>query len=117
MTLKAMKLAVLSSSRRLGLFSAVGRSQWRTPRLLVLAYHGISQQDEHVWNPALYMSPATLHRRLELLSRNQCSVLPLAEAMARLDRNDLPPRAVVLTFDDGAADFFTKAYPIIKEWG
>ncbi len=117
MTLKAIKVAVLSGSRRLGLFSAVGRSQWRTTRLLVLAYHGISQHDEHLWNPALYMSPEALRRRFELLSRNQCSVLPLAEAMARLARNDLPPRAVVLTFDDGAADFFTQAYPLIKEWG
>ena len=112
-----MKVAVLSSSRRLGLLTAVGRSQWRTHRLLVLAYHGISQHDEHVWNPALYMSPDALRRRLELLSRNKCSVLPLAEAMARLAVNDLPPRAVVLTFDDGNADFFTQAYPLVKEWG
>jgi len=117
MSFKAMKVAVLSGSRRLGLFSAVGRSRWRTNRLLVLAYHGISQHDEHLWNPALYMSPDALRRRLELLSQNQCSVLPLAEAMARLARNALPPRAVVITFDDGAADFYTQAYPIVKDWG
>ena len=117
MGLKAMKVAVLSGSRRLGLFSAVGRSRWRTNRLLVLAYHGISQHDEHLWNPALYMSPDALRRRLELLSQNQCSVLPLGEAMARLARNALPPRAVVITFDDGATDFCSQAYPIVKDWG
>src|SRR6266576_3134738 len=78
MGLKAMKVAVLSGSRRLGLFSAVGRSRWRTNRLLVLAYHGISQHDEHLWNPALYMSPDALRRRFELLSQNQCPLPPLA---------------------------------------
>src|SRR5207249_6912137 len=98
------------------ILSAVGRSSWRTRRLLILGYHGVSQDDEHMWNPALYMSQNALRHRMELLIQNNCSVLPLAEAVARLERNDLPPRAITITFDDGCYDFFTRAYPVIREF-
>ena len=116
MGLKAIKRAVLRSSKRIGLFSAVGRSRWRSRRLLILCYHGISQYDEHLWNPAFYMSQDALRRRMELLVRNNCSVLPLGEGVARLSRNDLPPRSVVITFDDGSYDFFAQAYPVIRQF-
>jgi len=117
MALKSTKVAFLKHCKRMGILSAVGRSSWRTRRLLILAYHGISQDDEHILNPALYMSQEALRHRMELLIRNDCSVLPLAEAVARLDRDDLPPRAIAITFDDGCYDFFTRAYPVIREFG
>jgi len=117
MALTSIKLGLLNHCKRIGILSAVGRSSWRTGRLLILGYHGVSQDDEHIWNPALYMSQDALRRRMELLIRSDCSVLPLAEAVARLERNDLPPRAITITFDDGCYDFFTRAYPVIREFG
>jgi len=117
MGLKAVKTAVLKSSRKLGLLGAVGRSSWRTRRLLILCYHGVAQQDEHLWNPALFLSQDALRRQCELLALNNCTVLPLAEAVVRLARNDLPPRSVVLTFDDGSYDFLARAWPVIREFG
>src|SRR6266850_5786986 len=115
--LKRIKTAVLASSKSIGLFSAMGRSRWRTDRLLILGYHGISIADEHLWNSALYMSQEALARRLELLARNNCSVLPLREAVDRLARNDLPPRSVAITFDDGFYDFAVRAHPVVQEFG
>ncbi len=115
--LKRIKTAVLASSKSIGLFSAMGRSRWRTDRLLILGYHGISLDDEHLWNSALYMSQEALARRLELLVRNKCSVLPLREAVDRLASNDLPPRSVAITFDDGFYDFAVRAHPVIQEFG
>jgi peptidoglycan/xylan/chitin deacetylase (PgdA/CDA1 family) len=115
--MKRIKTAVLASSKSIGLFTAMGRSRWRTDRLLILGYHGISIDDEHVWNPALYMSQEALARRLELIVRNKCAVLPLREAVERLDRNDLPPRSVAITFDDGFYDFAARAHPVIQEFG
>ncbi len=112
--LKTIKTAALKSSRSVGLFGVVGRSRWRNHRLLILCYHGVSQQDEHVWNPALYIPQDSLRRQLQLLARNNCSVLPLGEAFTRLRRNDLPPRSVVITFDDGPYDFLTRALPVIR---
>ena len=116
MGLKAIKRAVLRSSKSIGLFSAVGRSRWRSRRLLILCYHGISQYDEHLWNPALYMSQEALRHRMELIVRNNCSVLSLREALLRLGRNDLPPRSIAITFDDGGYDFFAQAYPVIRQF-
>ena len=117
MGLKTFKVGVLQRSKRMGILAAFGRSAWRTSRVLILGYHGISQDDEHLWNPALYMTQDALRRRMELLVRNDCSVLSLCEAVTRLGANDLPPRSVVITFDDGFYNFFARAFPVIREFG
>jgi peptidoglycan/xylan/chitin deacetylase (PgdA/CDA1 family) len=100
-----------------GVFRLAGSSRWRQRRLLILCYHGVSLEDEHEWNPSLYMPPPVLERRFALLKENGCRVLPLDEAVRRLYRNDLPPNSVALTFDDGTHDFYLKAYPLLKSFG
>lgn len=99
------------------MFSLIGESDWRQQRLLILCYHGISLEDEDQWRPLLYMRPQALKRRLEILQRGKYAVLPLNEALERLYRKDLPQRSVVLTFDDGGYDFFSRAYPLLKDHG
>jgi len=114
MRIQTIKRAVLKASKRTGLLSAVGHSPWRARRLLILCYHGVSQHDEHLWNPNLYVSQDVLRHRMELLVQNDCAVLSLEEGLRRLARNDLPPRSVAITFDDGNYDFFVRAYPVIR---
>ena len=92
-------------------------SNWRQQRLLILCYHGVSQYDEQEWDASLYMSPELLRRRMQLLVQERCSVLPLTEALDRLQSRSLPPRAVTITFDDGFHDFYSVAYPIIESFG
>ena len=113
-TLKRSSLAI---SRQLGLSDFVAQSAWRRQRLLILCYHGVALDDEHRWNPGLYVSGEHLDRRLALLRRNRCTVLPLAEAIDRLYRGDLPDRAVALTFDDGYYDFAARAWPLLRAYG
>ena len=114
--LKKFKQATLMSLKTVGVARVVQNSRWRRRRLLILAYHGISLDDEHEWNYTQYMPAAVLRSRLEQLRSTRSNVLPLDEAIERLYRNDLPERAVAITFDDGTADFYQKAFPLLQEF-
>jgi peptidoglycan/xylan/chitin deacetylase (PgdA/CDA1 family) len=85
--------------------------------LLILCYHGVSLDDEHEWDPGLYVSQERLRDRLRLLARLGCNVLPLDDAARRLQSGRLPPRAVAITFDDGVRDFAQRAVPVLTEFG
>lgn len=113
--LKRLKRIALQASKTLGVFSLATNSRWRRQRLLILAYHGISQEDEHLWNPQLFMRPDHFRERMEILKRSNYNVLPLVDALERVRSDDLPERSVVLTFDDGFYNFYRHAYPILKD--
>jgi peptidoglycan/xylan/chitin deacetylase (PgdA/CDA1 family) len=115
--LQAVKRAALRAAKASGAFAGVARSRWRQERLLILCYHGVSIDDEHRWNPGLYLEYKVFRARMELLRQGEYCVLPLSEAVRRLEAGDLPGRSVALTFDDGAQDFYTQAYPVLREFG
>jgi peptidoglycan/xylan/chitin deacetylase (PgdA/CDA1 family) len=114
--LKKIKQTTLSTLKTSGVFRLVENSRWRQRRLLILAYHGISLEDEHQWDPSLYMSPQRFRRRMQLLKDSNCTVLSLSEAIRLMYAQALPERAVVLTFDDGNYDFINQARPILREF-
>jgi len=111
---RAAKSAILTAAHRAHVFEVVRDSRWRQQRLLILAYHGISLEDEHEWNPGLYMSPDKFASRLTALERGGYTVLSLSEALDALDESRLPPRSVALTFDDGFYDFYVRVFPSLK---
>jgi peptidoglycan/xylan/chitin deacetylase (PgdA/CDA1 family) len=115
--LKKFKQAALKSLKTAGVSTLVHNSRWRRDRLLILAYHGISLSDEHLWNGSQFLSADIFRTRLEMLKKSSCAVLPLGEAVERLYANDLPDRAVAITFDDGTSDFYRRALPLVKEFG
>ena len=114
--LRSLKLGVLRAARQTGLSARIRDSRWRRERLLILCYHGVSIEDEHEWRPRLYMPPAVLRERFKVLRRDGYQVLPLGQAVERLYSGNLPPRSVVLTFDDGGYDFYKQASPILQEF-
>jgi peptidoglycan/xylan/chitin deacetylase (PgdA/CDA1 family) len=114
--LKTFKQATLGSLQSSGVFSLVQKSRWRRERLLILAYHGISQDDEHLWDYTQFMSPGVFRARMQLLRNSGCTVLPLGEALQRLYSRALPDKSVALTFDDGTFDFYKQAHPILREF-
>ena len=115
--LKTAKLLTLNVSKSMGVFHALRQSEWRKHHLLILAYHGVSIDDEHLWDSDLYMTAEQFRRRMQVLKDSGCNVLPLADALQKLWSGKLPACSVVLTFDDGSADFYSQAFPILREFG
>jgi len=110
-----LKEALFRLFRLTGISALVLASRWRRSRLLILCYHGVSLDDEHIWSP-LYMAGELFERRLECIRRAGCHVVGLDEGAKRLEDGSLPPGAVTLTFDDGFYDFYAVAWPILRKF-
>lgn len=79
---------------------------------VILTYHSISEGDS-----PLKVSPALFAEQMEWLHAN-VRTAPLGEVVTALsERNPLPERTVVLTFDDGFRDFYSAAAPVLHRLG
>jgi peptidoglycan/xylan/chitin deacetylase (PgdA/CDA1 family) len=114
---RPLRFASLSVLKGLGAFERVRDSRWRKQRLLILCYHSISIEEEHLWRPAVYMTSQLFAQRMETLAKSGYVVLSLQAAVERLYQNDLPARSLVITFDDGTYDFYCRAFPCLKSHG
>lgn len=78
------------------------------PALVILTWHSVNVLDDtHAGNDLIAFS-----EDLDVLDGMGWAILPLAEALARLDAGTLPERAVVLTMDDGSImDFHDFDHP------
>jgi hypothetical protein len=115
--LKAVKQNLLRATKRAGLLRLVAESEWRRRRLLIICYHSVSVDQEHLWRRPTFFTLQEFKQRLQLLQQWEANVLPLGEAVARLQCGTLPSRSIVLTFDDGTADFYQTVWPLLKLYG
>lgn len=115
--LRLLKAAGLAGAARSGVSAVVRATPWRRRRLLILCWHSIALADENRWNPQLYMSLDHLRTRLKIIKTGGYKVLPLSEALEMVVEDRLPPKALVLTFDDGTVDFPRRAWPLLREFG
>jgi peptidoglycan/xylan/chitin deacetylase (PgdA/CDA1 family) len=77
----------------------------------ILCYHSV----EHDWHSPMAMEPEVFARHCEWLARRR-TVVPLAEAVARMDRHGRLPRGMVaLTFDDGFSALHDQVMPVLAE--
>ncbi|HEX4772098.1 MAG TPA: polysaccharide deacetylase family protein [Bryobacteraceae bacterium] len=111
-----LKNTALRALRGTGAYSVAANSAARRSKLLILCYHGIALRDEAEWAGHLYITAERFRERMECLRALNASVLPLGDAVARLKANSLPPRSVVITFDDGFYDFLHHGVPILSEF-
>ena len=67
----------------------------------------------------LSVTPENFARQMALLDHDGVRTVSLADVMAALVPGGpkLPPRSVVLTFDDGHDDFAFRAVPVLNEYG
>jgi peptidoglycan/xylan/chitin deacetylase (PgdA/CDA1 family) len=83
-------------------------------RLSILAFHRVLREGD-----ALFPDVPDARRFARILTwlKGWLNVLPLDEAIDRLSCGALPERAAAITFDDGYADNFTEALPLLREHG
>lgn len=91
-----------------GMLSPAGRRA----RLTILIFHRVHAHPDELYPNQLHA--ATFLARM-LWVRSWFNVLPLEEAVARLERAALPARALAITFDDGYADNAAVALPILRQ--
>lgn len=89
------------------LTSGIGKKK----KLLIMIYHRVLDEPD-------FMRPGEVDRtvftwQMQLIAKH-FNVLPLSEALERMQNDTLPPRAVCITFDDGYADNYTNALPILQ---
>ncbi len=111
------KHAALAAMRTAGIMKLTAKSPWRGNRLAILCYHALSSLDEHEWDPAFFMPARLFEQRIQWLLEHGYTILGLEEGLERLQRRELPPRSVAITFDDGTADFLRLAWPVLEKYG
>jgi peptidoglycan/xylan/chitin deacetylase (PgdA/CDA1 family) len=103
-----------------GLFPqpASASTGWTYVPVLMYHYIRVNPDPRDRTGFALSVTPAEFHAQMAYLARNHFNVIPLAQAVAAIrTHHALPPRPVVLTFDDGYADFYTTAVPEMRRYG
>ena len=114
-TRSGKQLSLSLRAQRRVLLAAAKLRQHRAS-VLILCYHGVSKSDEHVWNPRLYIDARLFRQRLQTIREFGYQVLPLHAALERMREKRLTAPTVVITFDDGWHDFYTVAWPMLREF-
>ncbi|MBZ6378224.1 hypothetical protein B5C34_00925 [Pacificimonas flava] len=96
-----MKQLLFNLGRAAGVYALTNRLTRRSLR--VLCYHGLWVTPGYEFGDRLFIPPRLFDRRMKRLSASGRPVLPLGEALARLQDGSLPSGAAAITIDDGWA--------------
>ena len=86
----------------------------KNARLSIAIYHQVKEEDDELLGVSA--SAPIFDLQVEYFSK-YFNVLPLHEAVQRLQDGTLPSRAACITFDDGYADNEAVALPILQKHG
>jgi len=82
--------------------------------LCVLMYHKVNDVEGNT----VTVSPSTFDEQMAQLGELDYTVVSLDDVLAHyVDRRPLPPRAVLITFDDGYLDNLEQAVPVLQKYG
>ncbi len=87
-------------------------SEAQTTKIPILTYHSIDTSGS-----VISTSPETFRKQMQFLGDAEFNVVSLkALGKSLLKRAPLPPKTIVLTFDDGFQNFYTSAFPVLNEY-
>lgn len=79
---------------------------------VILMYHNVSNDS----SPLTSVRPEVFKQHIAYLIDNDFSVWPLSKVLKHLEyARSLPPKTVVITFDDAYTSVYKEAFPILKE--
>ena len=94
--------------------------QNKIPRIPILMYHEVSDDIDRIkrtrhTNPAYLLSVDRFREQMEYIHDNGYKTLTLNDLLnTNLNTNK---KSVIITFDDGWANNYTHAYPILRQLG
>jgi len=81
-------------------------------RAVILVYHNVAEDT----SPATSVTPDAFRQHMEYLADNGYTVWPLYKTLVFLASGKrVPPKTVVVTFDDAYRSVYTEAFPVLKE--
>src|SRR5882724_2053501 len=88
-----------------------------TNHIPILMYHSVSDEAETGVSPYYRTAtrPEIFREHMQLLKSSGYQAVDLKSAVTALER-DAKEKLAVVTFDDGYRDFYTSAFPILKEY-
>ncbi|MEN8467633.1 polysaccharide deacetylase family protein, partial [Enterobacter cloacae subsp. cloacae] len=88
---------------------------WPENQFLVLAYHDV--EDDAADQRYLSVRTSALNEQISWLLHNGYHAISVQDILdAHEGKKALPPKAVLLSFDDGYSSFYTRVWPLLQAW-
>ncbi|MFT5219989.1 MAG: biofilm PGA synthesis lipoprotein PgaB [Planctomycetota bacterium] len=81
---------------------------------VILMYHNVAEDTP----PSTSVTPQSFRQHMQFLADNNFNVWPLMKTLTILENGGvLPPKTVVITFDDAYQSVYSEAFPVLKSYG
>jgi peptidoglycan/xylan/chitin deacetylase (PgdA/CDA1 family) len=90
-----------------------------TRSIPILSYHSVSEGEAKPAYRPYVVDPHGFEQQMAHLRQNGYASLTVTDFIRTRasDRSSLPERPIVITFDDGLEDFYSRALPILNKYG
>jgi peptidoglycan/xylan/chitin deacetylase (PgdA/CDA1 family) len=117
MNLRSIQIVAAQKISRV-IWSLDGQKQFIGKSIPVLSYHRVLPGYIEKDAPMYSVLPEQFAEQMQYLSSNAFVSLSLDEYEQIIKgEKDVPERSILITFDDGYADFYSQALPIAKQYG
>lgn len=86
-------------------------------KAIILMYHNIDVPPKGARIPNLFVTPRMFRFQMWYLRAAGFKVVSIQNMLDSVSRGDLRRDLVAITFDDGYVDFYTNAFPVLKQYG